>query len=65
MRQLQLKPGAVTDKTPERLLQAGWRLCGNNFFTGFWIDPKTGEVYAISQAEAIRCDRSTPKYRFN
>lgn len=61
---LELKFGAVTDKTPDKLLQAGWRLYGNNFFTGLWVDPRTGEGYAISQAEAIRLDRSTPKYRF-
>lgn len=64
-RVLELKPGAVTDQTPERLFQAGWRLeAGANPWTGWWNDPRTGQWYAISQAEAIRRDRATPRYRF-
>lgn len=61
MRVLELKPGAVTDRTPELLFQAGWRRDGAS---GWWQDPRTGEWYAISQAEAIRRDRATPRYRF-
>lgn len=58
---LELKPGAVTDRTPELLFQAGWR---QDRASGWWQDPRTGEWYAISQAEAIRRDRATPRYRF-
>ncbi len=65
MKTLPLQPGAVTDATPERLFQAGWRLeRDRDPFAGWWQDPRTGEWYAISQAEAIRKDRATPRYRF-
>jgi hypothetical protein len=61
MKMLELKPGAVTDRTPELLWQAGWR-CDRA--TGWWSDPRTGEWYAITQAEAIRQNRATPRYGF-
>jgi hypothetical protein len=62
---LDLKPGMVTDLTPERLFQSGWRLeKDGNPWTSFWSDPRTGVWYSISQAEAIRRDRATPRYGF-
>lgn len=64
-RELVLSEVSVTDQTPERLYQAGWRLERDaDPFSGFWSDPRTGQWYAIRQAEAIRRDRATPRYRF-
>ena len=60
-----LRPANVTDQTPNNLYNAGWRLEKNaNPFLGWWQDPRTGSWYAISQAEAVRQDRATPRYCF-
>ena len=65
-RVIDLNYGAVTDATPERLFQAGWRLeKGQDPIQGLWNDPRTGQWYAITQAEAIRLDRATRRYAFN
>lgn len=64
-RELKLSEVSVTDQTPERLFQAGWRLEANATpLMGWWQDPRSGQWYAIRQAEAIRRDRMTPRYRF-
>jgi len=60
--------GVVNDRTPDMLRAWGWKLVkspvGSCDWTGWWVDPSTGEAYSISQAEAIRRDRLTPRYRF-
>lgn len=56
--------GVVTDRTPTDLASWGWKLLGSDPWLGLWVDPRTGIRWAISQAEAIRRDRLTPRYAF-
>jgi hypothetical protein len=59
--------GVVTEGTPANLILAGWKTDAEDLrysYNSLWQDPRTGQVWSISQAEAIRRDRQAPRYKF-
>lgn len=55
----------VNDATKKNLILAGWT-CEDydDWYNSMWVDPRSGQWYAVSQAAAILADRQTPRYDF-